>query len=117
MESLYKIREISEGKMIWVGHSVDVGEEHIIMEAKTKIENYIKVRLEREQEIIDAISSKPDGSSKADVYEIVYGKRNLTENLKQSALNLIDLHADKLIKEGKVIVGGDDTQPYWIINK
>ena len=52
MESLYKIREISEGKMIWVGHSVDVGEEHIIMEAKTKIENYIKARLEREQEII-----------------------------------------------------------------
>ena len=35
-----------------VGHSVDVGEEHVIMNSKHKIDQYIKTRLEREQQII-----------------------------------------------------------------
>jgi hypothetical protein len=35
-----------------VGHSVDLWEENIIMEAKPKIEDYIQTRLEREQQII-----------------------------------------------------------------
>ena len=35
-----------------VGHSVDLGKEHVIMGAKKKIDSYIKTRLEREQQII-----------------------------------------------------------------
>lgn len=114
-----------EDLMMCVGHSVDLSEEHIIMDAKPKIENYIQTRLEREQQIIgkhlkcyiiDAIKSNPSGTLKSEVYNIVYGSRNLNENLKQSALKQIDHHVIKLQKEGVVQVSSsDDDALYQII--
>jgi len=52
-----------------VGHSVDLEKEYAIVDAKEKIDNYIKTRLEREQQIISAVESKPDGCSKTEVGE------------------------------------------------
>ena len=84
------------------------------MEARPKIDAYIKVRLEREQEIINAVASKSDGCWKSNVFEVVYGPRNLTEPLKIKALELIDLHLDKLIKDGTITVVNDEIPKYHI---
>jgi hypothetical protein len=72
MNSLHLIQELCDkhpGLQMCVGHSVDLEKEYAIVDAKEKIDNYIKTRLEREQQIISAVESKPDGCSKTEVGE------------------------------------------------
>ncbi|CAI2373573.1 unnamed protein product [Moneuplotes crassus] len=58
MKSLYRIQSLCEkypNLQICFGHSIDLEKEYIIMDAKSKIDDYIATRLEREEQIISKL--------------------------------------------------------------
>lgn len=107
----------SEGKaeatytLLYPGHGP------VVEEGTTTIRMYIEHRLEREEQIIEAIGVPPPGSSDDiwttwGVVEKLYAR--YPQSLWEPAAHGIQLHLKKLEKEGRVIYdGGEGKEARW----
>jgi hypothetical protein len=79
------------------------------------ISTYIKHRLEREQQVLDVLRTKPtegDDWTTWTIVKVLYA--SYPENLWIPASHSIELHLKKLQDEGKVILlGGDGVEKAW----
>lgn len=108
MQTLNRLKDIADDKLLWVGHSVGIEKEYIIMEAKPKIEQYIETRNQRLSEIASAIKSQNGTWTKSKIYEIVYGPRNLPPILCSESHLLITLQCQKLEADGVLSIDSSD---------
>ena len=65
-----------------------------------RLENLIKIRMDRDEQILDMLSSNP-GSVEM-IWESIYGERNLTGYLLDASKKQIEAHIIKLENEKKV---------------
>ncbi len=96
METLYSLRKETFNH-ICLPHTADLNTHSIIVDGKTKLEDYIKYREDRDKAIVAAF--KPDEAllSFEQLYEVIYGPRNLQGPIKEAAYNNLKLHLDKLV--------------------
>ena len=93
--SLDKILELSPS-VIYPGHGP------VIQDPIPKIKYYIKHRMERENQILDCVSSaEPEGLSPMEIVAKVY--KDTPEKLWRAAEVNVVHHLDKLDKEKKVV--------------
>ena len=92
-----------------------------ITSAAERIENLIKIREDRDQQILDILQINP--SSLEGIWSTIYGKRDLTGYLLEASKKQIEAHIIKLETEKKVTrlikdqgSAGDDSTTYQIIN-
>ncbi len=94
---------------------------HPISLATERLENLIKIREDRDQQILDILQIKP--TSLGGIWENIYGKRDLTGYLLEASKKQIEAHIIKLETEKEVSRlindqgSGEDHSPiYQIIN-
>lgn len=102
----------------------------VVKNGPTTIRMYIEHRLEREGQIVEVLSSKPErsgveakdveGGGQADTWTTwgivmkMYAK--FPESLWEPAAHGVNLHLKKLEKEGKVkVVGGEGKETQWVL--
>lgn len=98
METLYALRK-EEFKHICLPHSTDMTDECVIVSGKQKLEDYIKYREDRDKAIIACFSDPLDKLTKQELYDVIYGSRNLVGGLKVAAMNNLELHLGNLVKK------------------
>ena len=96
MDTLYYLRK-EDFNHICLPHTADLNPQSIIVDGKTKLEDYIKYREDRDKAIVATF--KPDDASLSfeQLYEVIYGPRNLQGPIKEAAYNNLKLHLDKLV--------------------
>lgn len=107
MDSLKRMKDQVAGRA-YPGHGA------VIANSRAKIEEYIKHRQQREDEVLRALESAAKGELGADkkalsareVVEIVY--RDIPKGLYDAAERGVILILRKLYREGKVVVDADD---------
>ena len=89
--------------------------------ATERLENLIKIREDRDQQILDILQIKP--TSLGEIWENIYGKRDLTGYLLEASKKQIEAHIIKLETEKEVRrlinnqgSGEDHSPTYQIIN-
>lgn len=103
MDSLYSLRK-EHFEHICLPHTADNEPHSIIVDGKTKLEAYIKYREDRDAAIVNALRQSTDKRlSLEELYDRIYGGRGLTGDLVRAAMNNLELHLDKLVKEARVI--------------
>jgi hypothetical protein len=97
------LRTLQKTKLDWLllPHSISYDPEDVIVEAKTKIDDYLEYREERLEQMKSAIEQKGK-ASKEDLYQILYGPKNLTGKLVLMANRNLDLQAEYLVRKGLV---------------
>ena len=98
MLSLERIRELSP-KVIYPGHGP------VVDDPAATIEDYVKHRLLRENQILEVLERAGARISSMDITKEVYSTAPLA--VRVAALNNVKLHLDKLVKDGRV-----DKSPY-----
>src|SRR5947209_951042 len=98
MQTLYNLRKESFTH-ICLPHSVDLQPSNVIVEGKQKLEEYIQYREEREHHIKEVVK-KRGTVTREELYQDIYGQRNLTDGLRMAAYHNLDLNIEKLIKDG-----------------
>ena len=76
MDSLYSLRNETFGH-ICLPHSVDNHVNSIIVEGKSKLEDYIKYREDRDKAIVACFPESMASHSLDNLYELIYGERGL----------------------------------------
>ena len=79
---------------------MDNSPESIIVDGKPKLEAYIKYREDRDKAILECFKTSGRALSKPELYDAIYGGRGLTGPLQDAAMRNLDLHLEKLVKEG-----------------
>lgn len=67
------------------------------------MEDYIKYREDRDKAIVACFKDPSTTLGMEELYDLIYGSRGLTGRLRDAALNNLDLHLQKLIKEGLIL--------------
>lgn len=114
MDSLRRMKDQVAGRA-YPGHGA------VIPDSRAKIEEYIKHRQQREDEVLRALESVAKGELGVDkkvliareVVEIVY--RDIPKGLYDAAERGVTLILQKLYREGKVIVDADDRNKWRIV--
>uniref|UniRef100_A0AC34RQ23 Metallo-beta-lactamase domain-containing protein n=1 Tax=Panagrolaimus sp. JU765 TaxID=591449 RepID=A0AC34RQ23_9BILA len=104
MNSLHKFLDIKPAT-IFPGHGP------VVANPETKIKEYIHHRLEREKQIIAALSES-DTMTSMDIVNVVYKETPL--NLKLAAVGNVRHHLSKLMKDGRVKQVSTDN--YLLVN-
>ena len=100
MKTLYSLRHECFSH-ICLPHTADLDPSSIVVDGKPKLEDYIKYREDRDKAIVDCFK-KQSLLTKDDIYEFIYGSRGLEGRIKEAAIRNLDLHLDKLLKEGLI---------------
>lgn len=114
MDSLWRMKDQVAGRA-YPGHGA------VISDSRAKIEEYIKHRQQREDEVLRALESVAKGELGVDkkvltareVVEIVY--RDIPKSLYDAAERGVILILQKLYREEKVIVDADDGNKWRIV--
>ena len=88
---------------ICLPHSLDNSLDSIVVNGKEKLEDYIKYREDRDKAIV-ACFRDGDKLTKDELYDVIYGPRNLLGGLKTAAMNNLELHLNNLIKKDVIKV-------------
>jgi hypothetical protein len=76
---------------ILLPHSVGSEIDQIIVDARSKLKDYIDYRESRLAELLACFKPGQDTRTRAQLYDVLYGSRGLNENLKLAAMNNLDL--------------------------
>ena len=108
MKSLYKLRQFPI-EWVLLPHSVSLDSPSFIMvEGPPKIEAYIAYREKQMLKILESFAPQPGESneaaflprSQAQLYEVIYGARNLSDGLKLAAFANLYQQTEKLRNDG-----------------
>ncbi len=88
MDSLYKLRDMPGIDYLCVAHSHEIDKDHLIMEAKEKIDNMIETRLKKDRRTLNVLKvnckfkflQKFDKLSLDDLYDRMYESNNYKDN-------------------------------------
>lgn len=106
MQTLYSLRHECFSH-ICLPHTADLDPASIVVDGKPKLEDYIKYREDRDQAIVQCFHAHKE-LTKDQLYEAIYGSRNLEGRIREAAMRNLELHLDKLIKEDTIRVNLDD---------
>ena len=106
MQTLYSLRHECFSH-ICLPHTADLDPASIVVDGKPKLEDYIKYREDRDQAIVQCFHSHKE-LTKDQLYEAIYGSRNLEGRIREVAMRNLELHLDKLIKEDTIRVNLED---------
>ncbi len=95
MDTLYSLRKETFNH-ICLPHTADLSPQSIIVDGKSKLEDYIKYREDRDKAIVAAFK-QDESLSLEELYDVIYGMRNLQGPIKMAAFNNLKLHLDKLV--------------------
>ena len=84
---------------ILLPHSIGDETEQIIVDARQKIKDYIDYRVSRLDQLLSCFTTEKSSKTRAELYEVLYGSRNLDDMLRMAAFNNLDLQIAKLIKD------------------
>lgn len=105
MDTLYKLRK-EEFNHICLPHSLDLSIDQVIVDGPSKLEDYIKYREEREHHIKE-VFKKRGTLTQDELYDDVYGARNLNSDLAVAAHHNLELNLEKLKKDGFIVGDGE----------
>ena len=89
---------------ILLPHSLGNDIDQVIVPAKEKIDDYLSYRLERLQQLLDAVKNENGGeANRQKLYEILYGSKGLTGMLVTMAHHNLELQIRKLIQDGLIV--------------
>jgi hypothetical protein len=74
----------------------------ILVDGKSKLEDYIKYREDRDKAIVACFKDENKTLEINEIYEVIYGSRGLSGRIRDAAMNNLDLHLKKLVKEGLI---------------
>jgi len=84
----------------------------VVEDGIAKMEEYIQHRLQREQQVLEALERAGQAMTAADLVKIIYGP-SLDPKLIEAAEKGVILHLEKLEQEGRVKRIDKDRQIYW----
>jgi endoribonuclease LACTB2 len=97
LESLETLRDLPNLQFICPGHGP------VIENPVPYIDEYIRTRQEREQQVLELLAQLPEATT-WELMERIYGERNLDPRLRFAADRQVAAHLKKLEKEGRVRV-------------
>ena len=106
MQTLYSLRHECFSH-ICLPHTADLDPASIVVDGRPKLEDYIKYREDRDKAIVQCFKAHKE-LTKDQLYDAIYGSRNLEGMIKQAAMRNLELHLDKLIKEDTLRINLED---------
>lgn len=100
LQTLRKLQEMEVDHLL-LPHSVGMSVEDVCVPAKKKLADYIAYREERLAQLLSAVRANGE-STKEQLYDVLYGPKNLTGKLVMAANRNLDLQIAKLRKDGLV---------------
>ena len=106
METLYSLRHECFSH-ICLPHTADLDPASIVVDGKPKLEDYIKYREDRDKAIVQFFQNHKE-LTKDQLYDAIYGSRKLEGMIRLAAIKNLELHLDKLVKDGILRVNHED---------